>query len=80
MIYGTTEKWTYTPAGIALCPGTMSRPFMPQRDCSPSVDLLCFDDLLQCVLQKAGNWRFNAFTLETVTGGNYGKKLHLLGA
>lgn len=26
-------------------------------------------DLLQCVLQKAGNWRFNAFTLETVTGG-----------
>ncbi|XP_012062115.1 PREDICTED: high affinity cAMP-specific 3',5'-cyclic phosphodiesterase 7A-like, partial [Atta cephalotes] len=21
-----------------------------------------------CVLQRAGNWRFNAFTLETVTG------------
>ncbi|XP_031835146.2 uncharacterized protein LOC116428110 isoform X3 [Nomia melanderi] len=28
-----------------------------------------FHGLVQCVLQKAGNWRFNAFTLETVTGG-----------
>ena len=27
--------------------------------------------MLQCVLQRAGNWRFNAFTLETVTGGKY---------
>lgn len=26
---------------------------------------------LQCVLQRIGNWRFNAFTLETVTGGKY---------
>lgn len=55
-----------------LCPSETVRPVL--------IDLLCFDDLLQCVLQKAGNWRFNAFTLETVTGGNYGKKLHLLGA
>ncbi|XP_053984430.1 uncharacterized protein LOC128879363 isoform X2 [Hylaeus volcanicus] len=28
-----------------------------------------FHGLVQCALQKAGNWRFNAFTLETVTGG-----------
>ncbi|XP_017881147.1 uncharacterized protein LOC108625558 [Ceratina calcarata] len=28
-----------------------------------------FHGLVQCVLQKVGNWRFNAFTLETVTGG-----------
>ncbi|XP_017760267.1 PREDICTED: uncharacterized protein LOC108550878 isoform X1 [Eufriesea mexicana] len=28
-----------------------------------------FHGLVQCVLQKAGNWRFNAFMLETVTGG-----------
>nr|KAF7423649.1 hypothetical protein H0235_008932 [Vespula pensylvanica] len=28
-----------------------------------------FHGLVQCILQKAGNWRFNAFTLETVTGG-----------
>ncbi|XP_076665055.1 uncharacterized protein LOC143367298 isoform X3 [Andrena cerasifolii] len=28
-----------------------------------------FHGLVQCVLLKAGNWRFNAFTLETVTGG-----------
>ncbi|XP_026826662.1 uncharacterized protein LOC105276337 isoform X4 [Ooceraea biroi] len=28
-----------------------------------------FHGLVQCVLQKAGNWQFNAFTLETVTGG-----------
>ncbi|KAL6443326.1 hypothetical protein ACFW04_002898 [Cataglyphis niger] len=28
-----------------------------------------FHGLVQCVLQRAGNWRFNAFTLETVTGG-----------
>jgi hypothetical protein len=31
------------------------------------------DDILhgqvKCVLRQAGNWRFNAFTLETVTGG-----------
>ncbi|KAG7203506.1 hypothetical protein KM043_013562 [Ampulex compressa] len=28
-----------------------------------------FHGLVQCVLQRVGNWRFNAFTLETVTGG-----------
>ncbi|XP_033209882.1 uncharacterized protein LOC117167690 isoform X2 [Belonocnema kinseyi] len=28
-----------------------------------------FHGQVGCVLQKAGNWRFNAFTLETVTGG-----------
>ncbi|XP_066590278.1 uncharacterized protein [Prorops nasuta] len=28
-----------------------------------------FHGLAQCILQRAGNWRFNAFTLETVTGG-----------
>ncbi|XP_071651066.1 uncharacterized protein [Temnothorax longispinosus] len=28
-----------------------------------------FHGLVQCVLQRAGNWKFNAFTLETVTGG-----------
>ncbi|XP_020286140.1 uncharacterized protein LOC109855871 isoform X2 [Pseudomyrmex gracilis] len=28
-----------------------------------------FHGLVQCVLQRAGNWRFNAFTLETLTGG-----------
>jgi hypothetical protein len=31
------------------------------------------DDILHgqvsCILRQAGNWRFNAFTLETVTGG-----------
>lgn len=31
------------------------------------------DDILhgqvKCVLRQVGNWRFNAFTLETVTGG-----------
>ncbi|XP_036140694.1 uncharacterized protein LOC105839152 isoform X2 [Monomorium pharaonis] len=28
-----------------------------------------FHGLVQCMLQRAGNWRFNAFTLETITGG-----------
>ncbi|XP_046589292.1 uncharacterized protein LOC107226321 isoform X3 [Neodiprion lecontei] len=28
-----------------------------------------FHGQVQCLLQKSGNWRFNAFTLETVTGG-----------
>ncbi|XP_051174345.1 uncharacterized protein LOC127290025 isoform X2 [Leptopilina boulardi] len=28
-----------------------------------------FHGQVACVLQRAGNWRFNAFTLETVTGG-----------
>lgn len=31
------------------------------------------DDILhgqvKCILKQVGNWRFNAFTLETVTGG-----------
>ncbi|XP_034946298.1 uncharacterized protein [Chelonus insularis] len=28
-----------------------------------------FHGQVQCVLQRAGHWRFNAFTLETVSGG-----------
>lgn len=36
-------------------------------------DTAILDDVLhgqvQCILQQVGNWRFNAFTLETVTGG-----------
>ncbi|KAL0128178.1 hypothetical protein PUN28_003438 [Cardiocondyla obscurior] len=28
-----------------------------------------FHGLVQCVLQRAGNWRFNAFMLDTFTGG-----------
>lgn len=37
-------------------------------------DTAILDDVLhgqvQCILNQVGNWRFNAFTLETVTGGN----------
>jgi hypothetical protein len=33
------------------------------------------DDILHgqvtCILRQVGNWRFNAFTLETVTGGEF---------
>jgi hypothetical protein len=33
------------------------------------------DDILhgqvKCILRQVGNWRFNAFTLETVTGGEH---------
>lgn len=36
-------------------------------------DPAILDDVLhgqvQCILNQADNWRFNAFTLETVTGG-----------
>lgn len=36
-------------------------------------DTAILDDILhgqvQCILNQVGNWRFNAFTLETVTGG-----------
>ncbi|XP_055689850.1 uncharacterized protein LOC129793686 isoform X6 [Lutzomyia longipalpis] len=36
-------------------------------------DVAILDDILhgqvQCILNQVGNWRFNAFTLETVTGG-----------
>lgn len=39
-------------------------------------DSAILDDVLhgqvQCILQQVGNWRFNAFTLETVTGGKTG--------
>lgn len=37
-------------------------------------DTAILDDVLhgqvQCMLNQVGNWKFNAFTLETVTGGN----------
>uniref|UniRef100_U5ERI9 Phosphodiesterase n=1 Tax=Corethrella appendiculata TaxID=1370023 RepID=U5ERI9_9DIPT len=40
---------------------------------SLSFDQAILDDILhgqvQCILNRVGNWRFNAFTLETVTGG-----------
>lgn len=40
---------------------------------SLSQDVAILDDILhgqvQCILNKVHNWRFNAFTLETVTGG-----------
>lgn len=36
-------------------------------------DTAILDDVLhgqvQCILNQVGNWKFNAFTLETVTGG-----------
>lgn len=39
-------------------------------------DTAILDDVLhgqvQCILNQVGNWRFNAFTLETVTGGWFG--------
>ncbi|XP_055624861.1 uncharacterized protein LOC129767730 [Toxorhynchites rutilus septentrionalis] len=40
---------------------------------SLAVDQAILDDILhgqvQCILDRVSNWRFNAFTLETVTGG-----------
>lgn len=37
-------------------------------------DTAILDDIhhgqVQCILNQVGNWKFNAFTLETVTGGN----------
>ncbi|XP_055608152.1 uncharacterized protein LOC129755605 [Uranotaenia lowii] len=40
---------------------------------SLALDQAILDDILhgqvQCILDRVGNWRFNAFTLETVTGG-----------
>lgn len=36
-------------------------------------DTAILDDIhhgqVQCILNQVGNWKFNAFTLETVTGG-----------
>ena len=44
---------------------------------SLAYDPAMLDDILhgqvQCILDQVGNWRFNAFSLETVTGGN---KIH----
>lgn len=38
-------------------------------------DTAILDDIhhgqVQCILNQVGNWRFNAFALETVTGGEY---------
>lgn len=46
---------------------------LPTR--SLTFDQAILDDVLhgqvQCILDQVGNWRFNAFTLETVTGGKY---------
>lgn len=45
-------------------------------------DPAILDDVLhgqvQCILNQVGNWRFNAFTLETVTGGRYIKMLKFM--
>lgn len=42
---------------------------------SLSQDVAILDDILhgqvQCILNQVHNWRFNAFTLETVTGGEW---------
>lgn len=39
-------------------------------------DTAILDDIhhgqVQCILNQVGNWKFNAFTLETVTGGECG--------
>lgn len=45
-------------------------------------DVAILDDILhgqvQCILNQVHNWRFNAFTLETVTGGECSSGLSLL--
>lgn len=42
---------------------------------SLALDSAILDDILhgqvQCILDRVGHWRFNAFTLETVTGGKF---------
>ena len=42
---------------------------------SLAYDPAMLDDILhgqvQCILDQSGNWRFNAFSLETVTGGEH---------
>lgn len=42
---------------------------------SLALDQAILDDVLhgqvQCILDRVNHWRFNAFTLETVTGGRY---------
>lgn len=50
-------------------------------------DTAILDDIhhgqVQCILNRVGNWKFNAFTLETVTGGAYYylySPLHLVGS
>lgn len=34
--------------------------------------------LLQCILNQSVQWRFNAFTLETVSGGNVSILLYVV--
>lgn len=45
-------------------------------------DVAILDDILhgqvQCILNQVHNWRFNAFTLETVTGGECARVTSLL--
>lgn len=42
-------------------------------------DTAILDDIhhgqVQCILNQVGNWKFNAFTLETVTGGEWSNSL-----
>lgn len=45
-------------------------------------DVAILDDILhgqvQCILNQVHNWRFNAFTLETVTGGELERHFYFI--
>lgn len=73
----TIEENTLSPKKRHICNGRFLTMHKRRRKKlttrSLAFEPAIIDDILhgqvKCVLRQVGNWRFNAFTLETVTGG-----------
>lgn len=72
-----TEENTLSPKKRHICNGRFLTMHKRRRKKlmtrSLAFEPAIIDDILhgqvKCILKQVGNWRFNAFTLETVTGG-----------
>lgn len=72
-----TEENTLSPKKRHICNGRFLTMHKRRRKKlmtrSLAFEPAIIDDILHgqvnCILKQVGNWRFNAFTLETVTGG-----------
>lgn len=74
-----TEENTLSPKKRHICNGRFLTMHKRRRKKlmtrSLAFEPAIIDDILhgqvKCILKQVGNWRFNAFTLETVTGGEH---------
>jgi cAMP-specific phosphodiesterase 4 len=80
-----TEENTLSPKKRHICNGRFLTMHKRRRKKlqtrSLAFEPAVLDDILHgqvsCILRQVGNWRFNAFTLETVTGGEIRENLFI---